>query len=424
MITFAFAIKHDVIMSKNSNFTGQPVYNQVLKLLNREKIMQISRETPGSEAYVKRLDGYQHLVVMLYGVLKHFDSLRELEIGMKAEANKLHHLGLDYLVRRSTLAEANIRRPQEFFSKVYANLLEQYACFLADSRPPKSYKGQTHEPKDWEKLLYMMDSTTISLFDNILKGVGRHPKSGKKKGGMKVHTVMKYYVGVPMVVQLTSAAKHDHYLLKEVHLPKDSTLTMDRGYIDIAQFQRLTEEGVCYVTKMKKNLKYEVLDSVIYVNTDGLVTHIDQRVRFTRGELTHVARRVEIFEERKKPVTLLTNNFEFSVEDVSEIYRLRWAIESLYKQLKQNFPLHFFYGDSINAIQIQTWVVLIANLLITVLSRSIKRKCAFSQVVTMIRLTLMYYIDFVRFMENPDKTWDDILAKESQKAPPEPTLFD
>lgn len=411
-------------MRKDSNFTGQPVYSQVLKLLDREKIMQISRGTPGSEAYVKRFDGYQHLVVMLFGILKHFDSLRELEIGMKAEAHKLKHLGMDYLVRRSTLAEANIRRPQEFFATVYSYLLEKYAKFLADSRPPKSYKGQTHEPKDWEKLLYMMDSTTISLFDNILKGVGRHPKSGKKKGGMKVHTVMKYLIGVPMVVQLTSAAKHDHYLLKEVHLPKGSSLAIDRAYMDIARFQRLTEEGVCYVTKMKKNLKFEVLESVTYVNTEGLVTHIDQKVRFTRGELVHDARRVEIFEEKKKPVVLLTNNFDFSVEDISEIYRLRWAIESLYKQLKQNFPLHFFYGDSLNAIQIQTWVVLIDNLLITVISRSIKRNCAFSQVVTMIRLTLMYYIDFICFMENPDKTWNDILAKQSHKGPPQQTLFD
>lgn len=76
-------------------------------------------------------------------------------------------------------------------------------------------------------------------------------------------------------------------------------------------------------------------------------------------------------------MALLTNNFDFSVEDISEIYRLRWAIESLYKQLKQNFPLHFFYGDSINAIQIQTWVVLIANLLITVLSRNINATAHF-----------------------------------------------
>ena len=131
-------------MSKNSHFTGQPVYSQVLKLLDKEKILQISRETKGSEAYVKRFDGYKHLVVMLFGILKHFDSLRELEIGMKAEAHKLVHLGMDYLVRRSTLAEANIRRPQEFFARVYAYLLEKYAKFLADSRPAKSYKGQTH----------------------------------------------------------------------------------------------------------------------------------------------------------------------------------------------------------------------------------------------------------------------------------------
>ena len=192
------------ILLKDNNFTGQPVYNQVLNLLNKDKILKISRETRGSEAYVKRFDGYQHLLVMLFGALKHFDSLRELEIGMKAEAHKLSHLGLDYLVRRSTLAEANIRRPQEFFAKVYSYLLEKYAKFLADSRPPKSYKGQTHEPKDWEKLLYMMDSTTITLFDNILKGVGRHPKSGKKKGGMKVHTVMKYHVGVSIFLKFTA----------------------------------------------------------------------------------------------------------------------------------------------------------------------------------------------------------------------------
>ena len=121
-------------MSIDSHFTGQPVYSQVLKLLDKEKILQISRETKGSEAYVKRFDGYQHLVVMLFGILKHFDSLRELEIGMKAEVNKLGHLGMDYLVRRSILAEANIRRPQEFFASVYAYLLENIDYWLKDGQ--------------------------------------------------------------------------------------------------------------------------------------------------------------------------------------------------------------------------------------------------------------------------------------------------
>ena len=395
-------------MGKVTNFSGQPVYNQLLNLLDKQKICEISKKTLKSESYVKKLDGYTHLVIMLYGVLKHFDSLRELEIGMQAEAHKLHHLGIDYMVRRSTLAEANKRRPQEFFANVYSYLLSKYGQFLADSRPKRKGKDEI-KAKDWERLLYMMDSTTISLFDNILKGVGRHPKSGKKKGGMKVHTVMKYLVGVPMVVQLTSAAKHDHYLLKEVHLPKDSTLAMDRAYIDYAQFQRLTDEGVCYVTKMKKNLKYKVLESVTYVNPNGLVEYQDQKVLFEKGDLKHESRRIEIwYRDKKQSVVLLTNNFELTLEDVEEIYKRRWAIESLYKQLKQNFPLHFFYGDSINAIQVQTWVVLIANLLCTIISRKIKRQCAFSQIVTMIRLMLMYYVDFTGFMEDPEKVWNEI----------------
>ncbi len=403
-------------MSKSTHFSGQPVFAQVLKLLDRSKITEISNEMAESEKYVKKLDGYTHLVTMLFGIFRHYDSLRELEIGLKAEVHKFQHLGIDYAAKRSTLSEANIRRPQEFFAQVYAHLLDRYKGFLADSRT----RG---EEKEWERLLYMIDSTTISLFDNILKGVGRHPKSGKKKGGMKVHTLLKYHVGVPMVVQLTSAAKHDHYLLKEVHLPKDSVLAMDRAYIDYAQFQRLTEEGVCYVTKMKKNLRYAVLSSVISVNEYGLAECRDERILFEKGELKHEARRVEMWsKDAKKSVVLLTNNFELTTEDIAEIYRKRWAIETLYKQLKQNFPLHFFYGDSVNAFQIQTWVVLIANLLSTILQRMIKRHCSFSQIVAMLRITLMYYTDFLGFMENPDKGTQIILA-EQDSSPPKYPLF-
>lgn len=133
------------------------------------------------------------------------------------------------------------------------------------------------------------------------------------------------------------------------------------------------------------------------------MTHTDMEILFEKGKLKHKARRVELWSNNsKKSVVLLTNNFELSVEDLEEIYKRRWAIETLYKQLKQNFPLHFFYGDSINAIQIQTWVVLIANLLCTIISKKLKRHVSFSQVVTLMRITLMYYVDFLAFLENPN----------------------
>ena len=106
---------------------------------------------------------------------------------------------------------------------------------------------------------------------------------------------------------------------------------------------------------MKKNLTYTELSSVTYVSPDGLVTHTDKKILFEKGEMRHEARRVELWSNNShKSVVLLTNNLELDVKDLEEIYKRRWAIESLYKQLKQNFPLHFFYGDSVNAIQIQT----------------------------------------------------------------------
>ncbi len=118
-------------MSKDSHFTGQPVYSQVLKLLDKDSSNKSRNERGG---LTKRFDGYQHLVVMLFGILKHFDSLRELEIGMKAEAHKLGHLGMNYLVRRSTLAEA-IYAVLRSSLQVFMRIFWKYAKFLADSRP-------------------------------------------------------------------------------------------------------------------------------------------------------------------------------------------------------------------------------------------------------------------------------------------------
>ena len=126
-------------MGKSINFTGQPVLSQLLKFIDKQKILDLSRKM-GCERYVKSLDGYTHLVVMLSGVLKHFDSLRELEIGMLAEANKLQHLGIDYMVRRSTLAEANKRRSQEFFCQRLFYAIETIWAFFSGQPPTKRAK--------------------------------------------------------------------------------------------------------------------------------------------------------------------------------------------------------------------------------------------------------------------------------------------
>ena len=222
--------------------------------------------------------------------------------------------------------------------------------------------------------LQIIDSTTISLFSNLVfKGVGRHPKTGRKKGGIKVHTVIHANEGVPSDIKFTSAATNDSFMLKPSHLTQGDIVAMDRAYIDYEKFEELTKRGVMYVTKMKKSLKYKVLEDKMYQSPDGLTEFRVQNVQFTKrlnsGEtIVHQARIVTYADTNKrKMVSLLTNDMDFDPRDIVDIYRQRWEIELLFKQIKQNFPLKYFYGESANAIKIQIWVTLIANLLLMVL---------------------------------------------------------
>lgn len=120
---------------------------------------------------------------------------------------------------------------------------------------------------------------------------------------------------------------------------------------------------------------------------------------------------IEFWNEDGKHATLLTNNLDLAKQEIIDIYDNRWQIELLFKQLKQNFPLKYFYGESANAIESQIWVCLIANLLLTVVNRMVKWRWAFSNLVTAVRQMLMYYVDIFSFLENPERTWERINAE-------------
>ena len=200
-------------MSKSTHFIGQPSYLQLIKLLDRSKIDSISKSGKYNR-YTKRFDSYTHLITYLYAVLCRYDSIREVVVGLLSNANKLAHLGINYCVKRSTFAFANNKRSSKFFAQVYASLYTQYSSVLLDS----------HHKTANQKRLFIMDSTTITLFSNILKGAGRNPIKGKKKGGIKVHTIITSDENVPRFIRFTSAATHDHTLLKDINIPSGSIL--------------------------------------------------------------------------------------------------------------------------------------------------------------------------------------------------------
>ena len=409
-------------MGKSSHFIGQPMYSQVIKLLDKSRILQISREN-GGERYTKRFNGWIHLVVMLYAIIMRFDSLREITASLLTEARKLSHIGITFKIGRSTLADANKRRSEAIFESIYRDTYATYRHVLSsDSRTGKT--------PQWMRRLQIIDSTTITLFSNLIfKGVGRHPKNGKKKGGIKVHTVIHANEGVPSDIRFTSAATNDSFMLKPSSLSKGDIIAMDRAYIDYEKFEQLTEKQVIYVTKMKKSLKYEILGDTIYQTPEGVMEVRVQEVRFTKkkqgGEtIVHNARIITYVDVRKhKLISLLTNDMEFDPSEIIEIYRRRWEIELLFKQIKQNFPLKYFYGESANAIKIQIWVTLIANLLLMVMQKQLQRPWSFSGLATMVRITLMEYVDFYSLFNFPEKDWEDILAKTEQRFMEQLLLF-
>ena len=275
-----------------------------------------------------------------------------------------------------------------------------------------------------------MDSTTITLFSNILKGAGRNPIKGKKKGGIKVHTIITSDENVPRFIRFTSAATHDHTLLKDIDVPRGSILVFDKGYVDYKVYEEFSTKEITYVTKLKDNAKYEGLEELDIPDDSDPGVIKDEMIkiskRTTKGEpnIEHKSRRITYWDDKKgKLMVFLTNSTELTAEEVIEIYKRRWQIESLFKQLKQNFQLRYFYGDSVNAIESQIWVVMIANLLLTVLQKRIKRPWAFSNLATIIRLILMNYYDLYSFLEKPEDDWIN-MTKNTDEEIKIATLFD
>ena len=414
LVIFVVDKKTNITMGKSTHFFGQPVYGQLIRSLDRDKIIEMSRKN-GGEKYVKSFDGYTHLLTMLFAVIMRFDSLREIEAAMTAEVRKLHHIGIKKVPKRSTLSDANARRSEKFFEGVYRDL---YDC----NKDKLSSDSRRNGCEEWIKRLRIIDSTTISLFSNaIFKGVGRHPKTGRKKGGIKVHSVIHANEGVPCDVQFTSAATNDSFMLTPNYYQHNEIVAMDRAYINYEKFEELTEKNVVYVTKMKKNLTYEILVDCMDMNADGKMEYREQVVVFRKEGISHIARIITYVDIKKgkqpKLISLLTNDFDMPQETIVAIYRRRWQIESLFKQIKQNFPLRYFYGESANAIKIQIWVTLIANMLLSLLQCSLERSWSFSGLATMVRIFLMYYLNLHTFLNQPDADLK-IMLELAAEAPP------
>lgn len=387
-------------MNKSSYFFGQSVFGQLISLIDTD-IVKRAVKKHNSDYYTKKFRTSDHLISMLFSSFANCSSLREVAGAMLGLKGKTNHFQLKNIPHRSTLSDANARRSHLVFEEVYYSLLNQYGSFISDSR--KIY--------EWENKLEIIDSSTISLFKSILDCVGRKPLNGKRKGGIKVHTQINLQENVPKLIWFSSATTHDKQFLKHLQLEKGRIAVFDRGYNDYKTFDEFTENGIFFVTRLKSNASYESLtehDIPDYLD-DGVLKDETIQVDIKKGGKflkTTQLRRIAYWDDKsKRCFQFITNLKGMNAGHIALIYKKRWQIELLFKQLKQNFPLKYFLGDNENAIKIQIWCTLIVNLLLTVIHKRVKRRWAFSNLTSFCRLHLFNYINLTKFLENPEKDW-------------------
>jgi len=386
-------------MSKSTHFFGTSVFGQLISLIDSQIIKKAVRDN-NSDRYVKKFKTKDHLISMLFSSFAKCTSLREVSGAMLGLSGKTKHFQLNHIPKRSTLADANKRRDAKVYGEIYNQLLKKYSYVFSDSRVKDAINKQ----------IEIFDSTTISLFKDILKCVGRNPKNGKKKGGIKVHTVINVDETVPKMIWFTSAAKHDHFLLEKLKMDSNTIYVFDKGYNDYKAFEKFSNNKTGFVTRIKDNAVFEKIEAKEIEDNIHSGVLSDEIIEFTISENNSNGklklRKVRFYDRvLKRKFEFLTNLFDMRADLIAAIYKLRWQIELLFKQLKQNFPLKYFLGDNENAIKIQIYCALIANLLMTVVQKKLKRNWAFSNLVSFCKIHLFNYIHLFGFLENPNKDW-------------------
>lgn len=389
-------------MVEVKKFPGQPVLSQILDVIPSAVINAANRKHK-SNRYYKKLPLRVHLVSLLYGVFSYCNGLRELCEGMLACERKLTHLGLNKAPARSTISDANSKRSYQVFETIYTELLKKYHSFISDSR----LKGLSI------RNLKIIDSTTIRLFSEILSGVGRKRlDGGKRKGGIKVHAMMDAFSGVTEFVRMTAAREHDRMFLFHLKLSANSWIVFDKGYNAYQQFIKWTSQKVWFVTRMRDNAGFHVtkviVDKTRQRKAKGVLKeqYITVPIRKNGAVIERFKlRRITFKTEDDKVYVFLTNNFTLPPAQIATIYKNRWMIELLFKQIKQNFPLRYFWGENSNAIKMQVYCVLMAQLLMVVIRKKAATKKSFSNMITVIRLHLMSYVELLHFIKDTYKAW-------------------
>jgi transposase len=271
---------------------------------------------------------------------------------------------------------------------------------LFDKLSPQLSNPRKLLPK---RKIFLLDSTTIDLCLNVFDWA----KFRKRKGAIKLHTVLDFDTCMPTFVDMSDGKKHDIKAAHDMEFESGSIIVADRGYLDFKWLCQLNEKGIFFVVRCKENVKLKLSERTldrndaknknIQVDWEGYLENENSLLKYSKK-----IRMVQVWdEEQQMYLEILTNNFTWTASTISELYKRRWTIEQFFKEIKSHLKIKTFIGTSMNAVLIQIWTALITIMLLKTLKKEAKHKWHLSNLIAFIRLNLFVKIDLKKWLDKP-----------------------
>jgi hypothetical protein len=381
------------------------IFSQILQLIPRDSFEAAVRKHQ-AERHARGFSSWGQAVAMLFCQLAQAKSLREITEGLQACEGKLKHLGLPDAPARATLAYANSHRPWQLFETVFQQLLThcQQRLGVAKAGAKLGLPGK----------LLSLDATVIDLCAAVFDWA----QFRTTKGAVKLHLLLDHDGYLPCYAVITEGKVHEIQVARKLKLQRGTMLVFDRGYTDYGWFQRLTEEGVHFVTRLKDNATYLVVERR-RANGEGVrADEIMVLEKQAGSETAPFLRRIRYWDQANaRELVFLTNHLELPATTVAAIYKERWQIELLFKALKQNLRVKTFVGTTANALKTQIWTALIALLAVKFLQLQAQFPWSLSRLIALLRQQLFVYRNLWHWLESPFKPPVELTEEDSPQLP-------
>jgi len=328
------------------------IFGSLLKPIDR-RWFQAAVDRYNADAYDKRFKSWDHLVTLVFAQLSGVDSLRGLELAFNANAQAHYHLGVDKIAR-TTVSDANARRPTEPFAELFGMLARN---------------ADRASRREGAAMVKLIDSSPIPL--------GKLCQWAKWNGrirGLKLHVVYDPHADVPHCVEITPANVNDVEIGCRTPIVRGTTYVFDKGYCHFGWWRKINDDGAFFVTRAKVNMRLRATDwrSRKPIAGDGFTIIDDAEVMLTskgNARLPIPLRRIRLRRDKGGMITLITNDLTRTAIEIGALYKTRWQIELLFRWIKQHLHIRKFFGQNENAIRLQILAAMIAYLLLRIAAR-------------------------------------------------------